>query len=83
MVYYHCHCLSAFLTVCCFLFALFRIAWPSFHWKELGDLTPSRLKVTVRQFSEYRKIKCIYVQTMLLFKVIGGMSIILNSYGRK
>ena len=45
-------------------------------------LTQSHLKpkVTVRQFSGYRKIKSIYVKTMLLFKVIGGMEIILNSY---
>ena len=40
-------------------------------------LTQSRLKpkVTVRHFSGY-------VKTMLLFKVIGGMAIILNSYGQ-
>ena len=35
--------------------------------------------MTVRQFSGYRKFKSIYVETMLLFKVIGGMAIILNS----
>ena len=50
-----------------------------------GALTQSHLKhkVTIRQFSGYRTIKSIYVKTMLLFKVIGGMAIILNSYGRK
>ena len=53
--------------------------------RELGALTQSHLKpkLTVRQFSGYHKIKSIYVKTMLLFKVIGGMAIILNSYGRK
>ena len=40
-------------------------------------------KVTVRQFSGYRNIKSIYIKTMILFKVIGGMAIILNSYGQK
>ena len=46
--------------------------------------TNSKLpKVTVRQFSVYRKIKSIYVGTMLLLKVVGGMAIILNGYGRK
>ena len=51
----------------------------------LGPLTQSHLKpkVTVRQFLGYRKIKSIYVETILLFKVIGGMAIILNSYGCK
>ena len=49
---------------------------------ELGALTQSHLKskVTVRQFSGYRKIESINVKTMLLFKVIAGMAIILNSY---
>ena len=44
----------------------------------LGALTHSHLKpkVTVRKFSGYHKIKSIYVKTMLLFKVIGGMAII-------
>ena len=53
--------------------------------KVLGPLTQSRLKpkVTVRQFLGYCNIKSIYVETMLLFKVIGGMAFILNSYGRK
>ena len=39
-----------------------------------GQLTQSHLKakVTVRQFSGYRKIKSVYVKTMLLFKVIGA-----------
>ena len=38
-----------------------------------GPLTQSHLKakVTIRQFSGYRKIS-IYVKTMLLFKVIGA-----------
>ena len=51
----------------------------------LGALTQSHLKpkVIIRQFSVYRKIKNIYVKTMLLLKVIGGMTIILNNYGRK
>ena len=45
--------------------------------KALGAPTQSHLKpkVTVRQFSGYRKVKSIYVKTMLLFKVIGGMAI--------
>ena len=39
-----------------------------------GPLSQSHLKpkVTVRQFSGYRKIKSIYAETMLLFKVIGA-----------
>ena len=51
----------------------------------MGAQTQSHLKpkVTVRQFSGYSNIKSIYVKTMLLFKVIGGMTIILNSYGHK
>ena len=40
-------------------------------------------KVTVRQFLGFHKIKSIYVKTMLLFKVIVGMAVILNSYGHK
>ena len=50
-----------------------------------GPLTESHLKpkVTVRQFLGYRKIQSIYVETMLLFNIIGGMTIILNSCGRK
>ena len=50
-----------------------------------GAVTQNHLKpkVTERQFSGYRKIKNIYVKTMLLCKVIGGMAIILNSYDRK
>ena len=46
----------------------------------LGSLTQSHLKpkVTVKQFSGYRKIKSIYVETILLFKVTVGMVIILK-----
>ena len=53
--------------------------------KRPGALTQSHLnpKVTVRQLFGYHKIESIYVKTMLLFKVIWGMAIILNSYGRK
>ena len=40
-------------------------------------------KVTVRQFSGYRKFKSIYAETMLLFKVIGGMATMWNRYARK
>ena len=54
-------------------------------FKDLDPLTQSHLtpKGTIRQLSGYRKIKSIYVETMVLFKVIGDMAIILNSYGRK
>ena len=39
-----------------------------------GPLTQSHLKpkVIVRQFSGYRKIKRIYAETMLLFRVTGA-----------
>ena len=39
-----------------------------------GPLTESHLKpkVTVRQFLGYRKIQSIYVETMLLFNIIGA-----------
>ena len=39
---------------------------------------PPYPKVTVRQFSGYCKVKSIYVKNVLLFKVIGGMAIILK-----
>ena len=37
MVYYHCHCLSAYLFVSDFLFALFRIVWWPSTGKELSS----------------------------------------------
>ena len=50
-----------------------------------GPLTQNHLKtkVTVRQFSGYRKIKSIYAETMLLFLSCGGMATMWNGYGRR
>ena len=69
----------------CLCFTVLFDIWSPRLGKREWALTQSHLKpkVTVRQFSGYRKIKSIYVKTMLLFKVIGGMAIILNSYDRK
>ena len=36
----------------------------------MPGLTNSKPNVTIRQFSGYRKIKSIYAETMLIFKVI-------------